>query len=71
MGARMCTCGSRKNWRVLKRNYRQSAFDGYERRSSEYSSVICLKCSSVCFRTKAKYVAFLEDYKGELDNYNE
>ena len=63
-----CHCPERdkpaeeRNWRVTKRNYRSSAFDGYRTMSSDYSSVICLECG-VLGRTKAAYVTYLKDVK--------
>jgi len=63
-----CHCEERKkpveqrNWWVMKRNCRRSAFDGYHIRSSEYSTVICLTCNG-CGRTKAAFVDKLKDYQ--------
>lgn len=42
-------------WRVLQRNCHHSAFAGYHRTYSDYSSVICMKCGGA-WRTRAKYV---------------
>lgn len=60
-----CTCGNRKNWRVLHRNVNYSHFESPkgEAHFSEYSTVICIsKDCHCCFRTKANYVATLPDY---------
>lgn len=48
-----------KQWRVIKRNYNNSAFNGYQRTFSDYSTVTCMACGAV-WRTKAAYV---EDLK--------
>lgn len=53
-----CTCedADRKAaWSVLDRNCNHSAFNGYKRTTSDYSSVKCGKCGHV-WRTKAAYV---------------
>jgi hypothetical protein len=63
-----CHCEERKKpimkraWRVTKRNFNTSAFNGYHRTDSDYSSVVCLTCSAVG-RTKADYVCCLKDIK--------
>jgi len=63
-----CKCGERRKpvrdrrWRVSKRHYRQSAFDGWIMMRSDYSEVHCLSCKSVG-RTKAAYVEQLQDGK--------
>lgn len=62
-----CTCPGtaeekRKHWRVEVRNANHSAFSGYRRTPSRYSRIRCLQCGHV-WRTKAKYVAELPDYK--------
>jgi hypothetical protein len=64
-GGYSCSCKVKdhKNWVVLKRHYRQSAFDGYRVVYSDFSTVLCLACGS-CWRTKAGYVDSLKDYKG-------
>lgn len=61
-----CKCEERKkkpearNWGVIQRNCHFSAFNGYRRTFSDYSSVICLSCGRVG-RTKANYVKLLKD----------
>lgn len=63
----LCTCGTRKNWRVLHRNHNHSYFEQPKggRHYSDYSEIICLRCP-LCFRTKAKYVSDIPDFgKGE------
>lgn len=63
-GGVSCICEAkdkRKNWRVVQRYCRHSAFDGYQRMSSAYSTVTCLICPGT-WRTKAGYVAGLKDY---------
>jgi hypothetical protein len=63
-----CHCEERskpaekRNWFVMKRNYRCSAFDGYRSMPSDYSTVICMSCNA-CGRTKAQYVYELRDFK--------
>lgn len=47
-------------WRVIQRLCNHSAFNGYHRTFSLYSSLICLRCGAV-WRTKAGYVAQLRD----------
>lgn len=61
-----CHCEERKkpveerNWVVRMRNYQCSAFDGYVVKYSDYSEVWCQSCNA-CGRTKAAFVAELED----------
>jgi hypothetical protein len=58
-----CKCGERskpledRNWEVLKYKCHHSAFNGYRRTYSEYSTVICNQpgCPGLG-RTKAAYV---------------
>jgi hypothetical protein len=63
-----CHCEERKkpvnkrNWRVTKRHYHNSAFNGYRSTYSDYSSVVCLTCCAVG-RTKADFVYHLKDVK--------
>lgn len=58
---RMCICpkdkdhGERKNWRVIQYCCNHSAFNGYHRTFSDYSTVWCDKCRQA-WRTKAAYV---------------
>lgn len=61
-----CRCsGTRKErsrwWCVWRRNYTQSAFNGYRRAWSAKSDVVCEKCGA-SWRTAAKYVMTLPDY---------
>lgn len=65
-----CTCPNRNldiyracHWRVLVRNSRCSAFEGYQQMWSPYSLVECRRCGLV-WRTKAKYVGDLPDEEG-------
>lgn len=55
----------RDAWKVIDRNCNYSAFNGYRRTPSDYSSVICLAFSwpQICavWRTKANYVDTLPD----------
>lgn len=65
-----CTCGTRKNWRVMHRLHNHSYFE-YPRgqyHASDYSTVICISkgCTGL-FRTKAKYVETLKDYDKGAD----
>ena len=61
-----CHCPERRkpiaerNWGVVQRNSRCSAFDGYHVRNSDYSSVVCLSCRATG-RTKAAFVNQLPD----------
>ncbi|HHC6496756.1 TPA: hypothetical protein ACN36B_004376 [Vibrio parahaemolyticus] len=58
-----CNCGERKKplkdrrWRVLQYKCHHSAFSGYHRTPSDYSTVVCDApgCHG-CGRTKANYV---------------
>ena len=58
---RMCVCpkykdhSERKNWQVIQYHCNHSAFNGYRRTFSDYSSVECTKCHQI-WRTKAAYV---------------
>lgn len=57
------TCRDRTHrpaWRVLVRLANYSAFNGYHRTPSEYSSVICT-VDNMVWRTKAAYVKDLPD----------
>lgn len=47
-------------WRVLQRRCNHSAFNGYHRTPSEYSTIQCLRCGAA-WRTKADYVWRLPD----------
>lgn len=70
-GGNACKCAESKkpvrerNWVVTQRYCNHSAFNGYHRTYSEYSTIICLnpQCPG-CWRTKASFVALLRD--GEL-----
>lgn len=61
-----CSCGRKKGDKtdlvVIKRNYNQSAFNGYHRTYSEYSTVSCTRigCNGM-WRTKAEYVKTIQD----------
>jgi len=61
-----CHCEERRrpprerNWVVYQRYCHHSAFSGYRRTPSEWSTVKCLSCGAVG-RTKAAYVAQLRD----------
>jgi hypothetical protein len=63
-----CHCEERqkplaeRNWRVTKRNFHTSAFSGYRRTYSDYSTVLCLSCMRIG-RTKANYVTGVKDIK--------
>lgn len=48
------------HWRVVDRECNYSAFNGYHRTPSRYSSVRCLLCNS-WWRTKAAYVRKLKN----------
>jgi len=56
-----CHCPERKkpvaerNWVVVQRNARCSAFDGYRVKSSDFSAVQCRSCRATG-RTNAAYV---------------
>jgi hypothetical protein len=54
-GGPACSCGDRRRWRVRDYRCNYSAFNGYHRTPSDYSSVMCLGCSR-SWRTKAAYV---------------
>jgi hypothetical protein len=59
-GGIACTCpGDRaermRNWRVMQYKCNHSAFSGYQRTPSDYSSIACLGCHRT-WRTKAAYV---------------
>lgn len=51
---------SKRKWGVLRRNYHMSAFAGYHRTYSDYSTVACFECGAIG-RTKAGYVSQLLD----------
>lgn len=73
-GGRACQCDEKKEplaippgsnrparlWRVIQRNCNHSAFNGYHKTYSEYSSVVCLRCGAV-WRTKAHYIPYTPD----------
>ena len=56
-----CRCRPRRV-EVLQRKCNHSAFNGYHRTPSEYSSVACLSCHRT-WRTKAAYVDQAPDAK--------
>lgn len=47
------------NWKIRDYKCNYSAFSGYHRTTSDYSSIKCIKCDGI-WRTKAKYVEELE-----------
>lgn len=61
-----CHCEERRkpiekrNWVVRQRHCHHSAFAGYHRTYSDYSTVACNTCGEVG-RTKANYVSLLPD----------
>lgn len=55
-----CTPKDRSRWVVLDRLCHHSAFSGYRRTLSDYSSLVCLGCGSI-WRTRAAYVGTLPD----------
>ena len=61
-----CHCPERKKpiqqraWVVTQRRCHHSAFSGYHRTPSDYSTVHCLVCGA-CGRTRASYVECLRD----------
>jgi hypothetical protein len=62
-----CDCPERKkkhpadrNWFVVDRYCNYSAFSGYHRTPSDYSSLTCHTCGA-CWRTKAQYVGYLKN----------
>lgn len=64
----VCSCIERKrgvkvrNWRVTRYKCNYSAFNGYKRADSDYSTVQCLSCLAV-WRTKAAYVESLPKFE--------
>ncbi len=52
----------KRKWRVTRRNFRCSAFDGYRQMPSNASDVWCPGCGRV-WRTQAAYVSQLPDGK--------
>lgn len=65
-GGFACKCDESKKplgerrWFVSDRNCNHSAFNGYRRTWSDYSSIKCGTCRA-CWRTKAAYVCLLRD----------
>jgi hypothetical protein len=65
-GGDACACAERlkppaeRRWVVLDRCCNYSAFSGYARTRSAYSSVSCQVCGRI-WRTRAKYVRSLPD----------
>lgn len=61
-----CKCAERRKpaqdraWVVIQRNCNHSAFNGYHRTYSDYSTVYCPACRAVG-RTKALFVLSLKD----------
>ena len=60
-GGPSCCCAvrDRKRWRVVQYRHHHSAFHGYRRTESDWSSVYCIGCGRL-WRTKAAYVESLE-----------
>jgi hypothetical protein len=65
-------CGSPghfKHWRVFQRNCNHSAFNGYHKTPSTYSSLACFGNDDGTvhrvWRTKAKYVSYVPDISPE------
>ena len=65
-----CHCAERakpvsdRAWEVTQRYENHSAFNGYHRTPSAYSSIHCVACNAN-WRTKAGYVAQLQDRRIE------
>lgn len=65
-GGAACQCEERhkpmaqREWYVVQRNCNHSAFNGYHRTYSDYSSISCAKCPGH-WRTKASFVSRLRD----------
>ena len=63
-GGPVCCCEERakpmaeRKWRVLQRYCNHSAFNGYHRTPSDWSTVQCESCGRH-WRTRAKYVGRL------------
>lgn len=61
-----CHCEERtkpvqeRKWIVIKRNCNHSAFNGYHRTYSDYSTVFCTNCHALG-RTKANFVRYLKN----------
>lgn len=54
-------------WSVMQRYCNHSAFNGYHRTASAYSTVTCYGCGAT-WRTKARYVAGLPDWDRTKDD---
>jgi hypothetical protein len=69
-GGAICRCEERKKplakrrWEVMQRYCNHSAFNGYRMDPSDWSSIRCARCHAN-WRTKARYVSALRDYKAE------
>lgn len=65
-GGPICQCDQRllpvddRHWEVTQRRMNHSAFSGYHRTPSKYSTVRCRVCHA-CWRTTARYVNQLPD----------
>lgn len=65
-GGLACSCAERdkpvaaREWRVYQRRCNHSAFNGYHRTPSDYSTVGCETCGRF-WRTRSGYVAELRD----------
>jgi len=55
---------SKRRWHVYQRRCNHSAFNGYHRTRSDWSSLGCASCRAV-WRTKAIYVGIIPDYREE------
>ncbi len=67
-GGKSCICKvkDKTKWRVLKRHYQCSAFNGYHPQYTSRSEVTCLVCG-VRWRTEGGYVEELMDYDAHRD----
>jgi len=54
-----CKPKDKSNWEIWQYKCNYSAFSGYNYTPSDYSLIMCKKCSSV-WRTKADYVSTLK-----------
>jgi len=65
-GGNACQCAQRKKpvnkrrWLVMDRNCNYSAFNGYRKTFSDYSAIRCMCCGAY-WRTKSRYVDYLDD----------
>lgn len=67
-GGNVCMCGESKkrienrNWVIVDYKCNFSAFNGWRKQPSDYSSVRCVECG-FSWRTKAGYVSKLRKLK--------